>query len=145
MMTFRRQLQRGFSLITAIFLLVVLGTLGSMMVTFFATQQQSGALDVMGARAYQAARAGIEWASLNVSITPQGTPWAGCTPVSSPLGALPGNLSPFTVTLNCTMTGPVVEGTSTIYTYNITSTAVAGGAAGNSDYVERQISVALGR
>jgi len=53
-----QNIPRGFSLVTAIFLLVVLGTLGTLMVTFFAAQQQSSALDVMGSRAYQASRVG---------------------------------------------------------------------------------------
>ena len=57
------KMQKGFSLVTAIFLLVVLATLGTLMVTFFSAQQQSSALDVMGTRAYQAARVGVEWAA----------------------------------------------------------------------------------
>lgn len=51
----------GVGLVTAIFLLVVLAGLGVAMVTIFNAQQQSSSLDVQGARAYQAARAGIEW------------------------------------------------------------------------------------
>jgi MSHA biogenesis protein MshP len=51
----------GVGLITAIFLLVVLAGLGVAMVSLFTTQQASSSLDIEGARAYQAARAGIEW------------------------------------------------------------------------------------
>ena len=50
--------QRGFSLISAIFLLVVIAALGTFAVTLSTSQQQSAALDVLGSRAYQAARAG---------------------------------------------------------------------------------------
>lgn len=142
-----RKLQHGFSLVTAIFLLVVLSALGTMMVTFFAAQQQSSALDVMGSRAYQAARAGIEWSAYNVSVTAPGSQWAGCATVPSPLftaGSLSGTLSPFTVTLTCGSVS-AVEGASTIYIYNLTSTATAGGSPGNTDYVERSISVTMGR
>ena len=46
-----KKLQRGFSIVTAIFLLVVLSFLGVAMVTFSAAQHQSSALDVMGSRA----------------------------------------------------------------------------------------------
>jgi MSHA biogenesis protein MshP len=149
---------RGFSIITAIFLLVVLGTLGTMMVTFFAAQQQSSALDVMGSRAYQASRAGIEWAAYNVSTMPQSssvapaTLWAaGCTvppalPFLTVLPALNGTLLPFSVTVSCTAT-PAVEGATpppTIYIYDIVSTATYG-VAGNPDYVERVLSVKMGR
>lgn len=139
-----QNIQRGFSLVTAIFLLVVLGTLGTMMVTFFAAQQQSSALDVMGSRAYQASRAGIEWAAYNVASQPAG---AGCAGIASPLfaaGTLAGTLSPFTVSLTCSSVS-AVEGATTIYGYDLASSAVSGGAPGNPDYVERVISVKMGR
>jgi MSHA biogenesis protein MshP len=53
--------QSGVGLVTAIFLLVVLAGLGVAMVSLFTSQQASADLDLQGARAYQAARAGIEW------------------------------------------------------------------------------------
>ena len=130
MTTFSAKLQKGFSMITAIFLLVVLGTLGTMMVTFFAAQQQSSALDVMGTRAYQASRAGVEWASYQVAQTAAGSPWVGCTNISplfgtgAALGSLAGTLSPFRVTLTCGAAS-AVEGGPTIYIYDITSTATS--------------------
>jgi len=151
MIKFGINLQRGVSLITAIFLLVVLGTLGTMMVTFFAAQQQSSALDVMGSRAYQAAHAGVEWAAFNVAqMAPPGTLWPGCAafPIPAPgatlfaAGALAGDLAPFTVTLTCVATA-AVEGGMPIVVYDITSTAVFGGAAGNTDYIMRVTSAKL--
>jgi Tfp pilus assembly protein PilX len=63
-------MQSGFLLVTAIFLLVVLAALGAFILTISGTQQTSSALDVQGSRAYQAARAGIEWASYQLLITP---------------------------------------------------------------------------
>lgn len=56
-----RARQAGAGLVTAIFLLVVLAGLAVALVTIFGTQRQSAALDEQGARAYQAARAGLEW------------------------------------------------------------------------------------
>ena len=145
----RNKLQYGFSLVTAIFLLVVLSMLGAMMVTFFTAQQKSSSLDVLGSRAYQAARAGIEWAAFGVSQTPAGTLWAGCAAIPSPLfaaGTLTGTLSPFRVTMTCTSSGPYTDGAQ-IYVYDITSTAtgVNGAVAGNADYVERVINVKMGK
>src|SRR4030065_2779656 len=70
------QFQRGFSLVSAIFLLVVIAALGTFAVTLSTTQQQSAALDVLGARAYQAARAGIEGGA------DQGLPASSCLPPS---------------------------------------------------------------
>jgi len=142
---FSAKLQGGFSLVTAIFLLVVLGTLGTMMVTFFATQQQSSALDVMGTRTYQASKAGIEWAAYQVALSPlnAATP-VGCS-TNFAAGTLGGTLAPFAVNVTCLAPVSAVEGTSTIWVYDITSTATYGGAAGNPDYVERVISVKMGR
>lgn len=143
----KRTIQAGVSLITAIFLLVVLGTLGTLMVTFFAAQQQSSALDVMGSRAYQASRAGVEWAAHNVAQQAPGTLWPGCAAVPAPLfaaGTLAGTLTPFTVTVTCTSVLAVENGVS-IFVYDIASTATFGGAPGNTDYVERVINARFGR
>ena len=52
---------RGFGIVTAVFLLVVLAGLGAALVNLSTVQHTASALDVQGARAYQAARAGIEW------------------------------------------------------------------------------------
>ena len=141
--TLTRKLQQGFSLVTAIFLLVVLGGLGAMMVTFFTAQQQSSALDVLGSRAYQAARAGIEWAAYHVESQPAGTEWVCPSPQSLTLG---GTLAGFNVNVICNR-APFVEGGTTIYIYDIASTAsgVNGATAGSPDYVERVINARLGK
>jgi MSHA biogenesis protein MshP len=57
-----RRAAAGIGIVTAIFLLVVLAGLGVAVVSLVTTQQASAAQDLQGARAYQAARAGIEWA-----------------------------------------------------------------------------------
>ena len=57
---------RGFALVSAIFLLVVLAALGAFIAVVSTTQQIGSALDLQGAKAYQAARAGIEWGSYQV-------------------------------------------------------------------------------
>src|SRR3989442_6606212 len=58
--------QTGFSIIAAIFLLVVLAVLGAFIVSVTGMQQSSGQLDVLGVRAYQSARAGMEWGAYQV-------------------------------------------------------------------------------
>lgn len=146
-----KYLQIGASIVTAIFLLVVLAGLGAMMVSFFAVQQQSSALDVLGSRAYRAARAGIEWGAYNVSITPAGNLWAGCAgfpgpapgPVLFAAGALGEDLAPFAANMTCTAASAVEAG-NTIWIYNLSSTSTAGGVPGNVDYVERRVTVTLG-
>lgn len=55
------QRSRGFSLMLAIFIIVALAALSVALVSLSSMSHQQSALDVQGARAYQAARAGIEW------------------------------------------------------------------------------------
>ncbi len=137
--------QRGFSLVSAIFLLVVLAGLGAAMVTFSTTQQQSQAMDLMGSRAYQAANAGIEWAAYNIASNPGGAGTISFGPATG--NALGGNLAPFDVTVVYTATAAsdaVVAGAGvqTIWSYNITASAVYG-APGTANYVERAISAKM--
>lgn len=129
--------QRGFSLVTAIFLLVVIAALGTFAVTLSTTQQQSAALDVLGSRAYQASRAGIEWGAFQVLRN------SSC-PAPTTLAALPNTLSGFNVTVICTPSpsNPFDEAGTTVNMFQLDSTAKQG-AAGTPDYVEREISVTI--
>jgi MSHA biogenesis protein MshP len=129
---------RGFSIVSAIFLLVVLSLLGSLMLTFSTVQHVTGAQDVQGSRAYQAARAGIEWGLYQLKQN------SSCANVSFVPGtnAFGGTLSGFKVTVACvTVGGPYNEAGTSTTVYQITSTATSGSAPGNLDYVERQLRV----
>jgi len=83
----------GFSLVSAIFLLVILAALGVAMVSISTVQNQSSALDIQGVRAYQAARAGVEWGLYNYIRS------SSC--VGSSTVAMPAELNVFTVTVKC--------------------------------------------
>jgi len=92
--------QRGLSLITAIFLMVVLAMLGAFMVSITGLQQSSSVLDVQGVRAYEAARAGVEWGAWQV-LDPNDAIGSAALPTcpASPTNLTPaGTLSSFTVT-----------------------------------------------
>ncbi len=133
-----RKIQGGFSLISAIFLLVVIAALGTFAVTLSTTQQQSAALDVMGARAYQAARAGIEWGAYQALHN------GSCVANTPNVTGLPGTLSGFTVTVGCNTSthsdvgGAVTPGSVTVW--NIISTATQGTGV---SLVSRQLSVTV--
>jgi MSHA biogenesis protein MshP len=151
--------QRGFSIVTAIFLLVVLSLLGAFIVSVTGLQQSSQQLDVQGVRAYQAARAGIEWGAWQV-LDPNNTlnP-ISCSPVVLPgcpasptnLGGLAGSLSPFTVTVTCgaTINAPTTEGNREIGAYQIIATACNQPPCPNptpaAGYVERQLQATLSK
>jgi MSHA biogenesis protein MshP len=136
-----RRLQAGFSIVSAIFLLVVLAALGAAMVTFSTVQHATSAQDLEASKAYQAARAGIEWGLFQV-MQPGTAPAA--TVCATPGLALAGNLSGFTVVVACTRTS-ATEGGAAVEIYQITSTASQGGPAGSMHYVERQLQVTASR
>jgi MSHA biogenesis protein MshP len=138
-----KKLQTGFSIVSAIFLLVVLAFLGAAMVTFSTNQQQSAAMDVMGARAYQAARAGVEWGAYQVLII---GPAACVADTPLPVGTFAGTLGGFAVDVTCVpaVTGEVSTATGTVTVYNLISTATLG-APGSPDFVERVIQVSIAR
>lgn len=160
MVTMRSKFQQGFSLISAIFLLVVIAALGTFAVTLSTTQQQSATLDTLGSRAYQAARAGVEWGTFQ--ITHSGVAgvdkWFAdqCLSNGSTLlvtasqpPALPVNtqLSVFNMGVKCSATSSVdnVDGVTLTRVYQLTSTAsgIEGASPGSLDYVERQIRVTI--
>ncbi|OGS93480.1 MAG: hypothetical protein A2061_08000 [Gallionellales bacterium GWA2_59_43] len=144
------RVQRGFSLISAIFLLVVIAALGAFAVTLSTTQQQSAALDLLGARAYHAARASVDWGAYQIIIGgPAGGFAAACQAggaVPQP-GALPGTLAGFAVAVGCVATSHdegarTIAGGNPVWIYTLTATATQGVVA-TSNYVERQISVII--
>jgi MSHA biogenesis protein MshP len=100
-----RRAERGFSLVSAIFLLVVLAALAAAIVNVSTTQHTASALDVLGAQAYQAARAGAEWGLYRYRSAPA----AYCNNAAAsdtqtfalPAGA---TLASFSVTVSCTFT-----------------------------------------
>jgi MSHA biogenesis protein MshP len=95
---------------------------------------------VQGSRAYQAARAGVEWGAYQV-LSPGSTALVNC-PASPTLLTIDG----FSVSVTCTRyTDYFEQGTDhTIATYDVTATASFGTAA-TSGYIERQIQVTLSK
>lgn len=163
---------RGFAIVSAIFILVVLAALGAFIVNISTNQQIGSALDVQGVRAYQAARAGIEWGVYQVQATTAynfsyGSPATAVGAASPNLRACPGGASPstnsftpgattlatFAVTVTCTQT---TDGTGgpTIYRvvatacnqpiagWTATTTACPNASPGNL-YIERRLDVAF--
>jgi MSHA biogenesis protein MshP len=136
--------QRGVGLVTAIFLLVVIAGLAAALVTVFTSQQAGSALDQQGTRAYQAARAGIEWGLFRKT---QAKVCDATTTFALPSGT---TLSGFTVTVACAAV-PGPGGSTDLARTVIRATACnqpVNGACGvtpgnNLDYVQRVIEVQL--
>lgn len=146
--------QRG-SIVMAIFLLLLFSALAAFMVSFSTSENMSSAQDVLSARAFQAARSGIEWGAYQV-LHPENTSnnqYVCPTTSSFSPGA---GLSDFTVTVSiaCNLNG-FTEGGKLITIYTLTTTSCnqpnggacpnnAGAAVGSLNYIERQISVTIG-
>lgn len=143
-----RRLQHGFSLVTAIFLIVVLASVGAFIVSMSGLMSSATTLDVQGARAYQAARAGIEWGAYQL-LPPAAAPACFATQNLTFAGT---GLSDFTSTIACAQTLPAPTDVGNLVNiYKLTVTAcnkpLAGACPGTSSstYVERQVSVTLAR
>lgn len=145
-----RRKASGLGIVTAIFLLVVLAALGVAIVSVVSTQATTTAQDQQGARSYQAARAGIEWAlyialRTNTPATPAAS-LSACTAGSGYTFAMPPNttLSSFTVTVTCEQ---VAAGTSHFWIRATACNEPNGVCPNNTnpsaDYVQRVVEVQL--
>jgi MSHA biogenesis protein MshP len=138
--------QRGFSIATAIFLVVILSALGAAILLVSTMQHTSSAMDIKGTRAYQAAQAGVEWGMYQI-LDPNNTvsgPAALPTCFSSTALTLAASLSDFTTTVSCTASTATTEGNRNLQAYTIVAVAKSG-TAGTASYIERQITVIVSR
>ncbi len=121
--------QLGFTLVQAIFILVVLALLGAAMVRLLGVQNATSTMAVQQARAFQASRSGLEWGARRASLG------VGCSD-SFTLGG-------FTVDVTCGIT-PYSEGDPSGYpVYQIKSVA-SWGSSGHPDYVARTTQMRIG-
>ena len=121
---------RGFALVPALFLLVIVGALGLVAIRVGAGQQQTVTMSLMQARALAAANAGIEWGAYSALN--------GSCATSTPLSLTEAALSGFSVTVSCSsMTFTNGSGTSNSYVIQAVATT---GTYGQPGYVRRAVS-----
>lgn len=120
----------GFTLITAIFLLVVVAGLSVYMINLRSVQQITVVFGLQGARAMQAAKAGIEWGIYDSIVK------GNCTTTS--FNAPGFALQSFTIDVNCSSTNHTEGVLPPITVYRLTSTATTG-TYGTLDYVFRRL------
>jgi MSHA biogenesis protein MshP len=136
--------ESGMSLITAIFLLVILAALGAAIYSLGAAQQTQLALDLQGSRAYHAARSGLEFGAFQAT-----QPIPSC-PVSTSFAMDPSFGDFTTVTVLCSAT-PHTEGNTARTLYLITARAcnqptpagVCPNPAPGHNYVERELQLSV--
>jgi len=127
--------QQGFSLVMAIFILVVLSLLGGYMVKLSAVQHATSVYVLQGARAYQAARAGVERAGAIISAG------GGCAGVSTPSSLSFTGIEGFTVKMTCN-SQVYSEGAMTLVVYKISALSEFG-LYSSANYISRSIEVSI--
>jgi MSHA biogenesis protein MshP len=127
--------QRGFSLVMAIFILVVLSLLGVYMVRLSGVQQMASIYELQGARAYQAARAGLEWSIARINLG------GSCADVNAQTALAFVDITGFTVKLTCT-SSVYAEGSKNPVVYQINALSQYG-AYDSADYVARQLDISI--
>ncbi len=142
--------EAGFTLVSVVFILVVLTALGAALASISVRQQLGSAAEVESARALQAARAGLEWAAFQVLRSP--APPAAAPACFGTASFSAAGLSSYTVTVSCTRTpssGTVSDGATALVFYQLVANACNVASAGacpniaaapDRSYVERQIS-----
>jgi MSHA biogenesis protein MshP len=128
--------QQGFTLVSAIFILLVFGLLGGYMLRASAIQLDTSSYALQGARAFLAARAGTDWAIANI-VNYGGS----CTQINAQTALSFTGINGFTVSLSCT-SQPYSEGSvsGTIYTITALSQYDSYSAG---DYIARQATVTV--
>lgn len=126
--------QRGVSLISGVFLLLLMAVLSAALVSIVSTAHLDMAADIGGARAYQAARAGAEWGLFQLDPNAQNAALPACVAGNPPV---PGH----NVTVSCTSVNDYTEGSRTIRIYRITSRASALNV--RSPGIEREVQVTV--
>ena len=128
--------QGGFSIVAAIFILVVLAALAGFIVSITTTQNLTFAQDMQGARALQAARAGAEYAIQRWLASASS---ANCPNVATPISMAGTPFTEFTVTV--LGQASAVGGVSICaMTLRAVTTAAA---IGSHAYAEREINVVV--
>ncbi|HEY0818971.1 MAG TPA: hypothetical protein VGD46_09350 [Rhizobacter sp.] len=127
---------RGFAMVSAIFLMVVLALLGALMVSMSNSQQIAATRDTLGSRAYYAARAGIEWGAYR-ALQNNACPFTAALPNAT-------STTGFSVQVTCSTSGPHTEAGTSYSVFQITSTASTG-TLGQHDHAERQLQAVLTR
>ncbi len=131
---------QGFALILAIFMIVTLAAIGVYLVTVSTGQVQAVTQDEQGARAYQAARTGVDWGAFQLLRN------SSCT--ASQTLTLTQGLSGFYAEVVCQQVGTTeTEGTASVKVYRITVTGCNNSpcspATPGQTYVERQLQLTL--
>lgn len=124
---------RGFALVSAIFILVVLALAATLMINIAQSTSNTTTWGLNGARAYFAANTGVEWGAMQIVKDP-----SGCfSPNPATLNLSQAGLAGFSVNIACTMAS-YTENDQAVDIFTVTATA-SQNTIGTADYVRRTI------
>lgn len=128
---------KGFGLVAAMFLIIVVTLVILAMERLSSTQHATSSLAIQQARAYQAARAGLEWGisqAFNNRVCATGSPTLAA-----------GDLKEFAVVVGCTSNNFTNESGVAITIFRFTATAQNGNPGDRPDYAYRQLTAVVER
>ena len=134
--------QTGFALVAAMFVMIIIAMVVLAMMRLAGNQHGTNSLAIQQARAYQAARAGLEW-GINQAVN-AGTCAAGTPSLAG------GNLSEFTVVVECnepshTPDQYTDDDGSVVQIFRFTASAQNGTPGVRADYAYRQLTATVER
>jgi MSHA biogenesis protein MshP len=141
---------RGFALMMAIFMIVTLAAVAVYLLTISTAQIEAVTQDEQGARAYQAARSGLEWGAYQLLRNTGSTFATTCAGGSAAQNLVftATQLTGFRAEIACTRVGSETEASAAVVVYRITSTGCNGSptacrTALTPVYVERQLQLTI--
>ena len=129
---FGQESQKGFSLVTTLFIIVVLAVLGGYMVSMTITQTQSSALAVQGLRAWYAGVSGFEWAAYEINSS------GNCPTIPATM-----NIEGFNVNITSCTEYSIFEAGNNFKLHDVTVLSERG-SYGDVDFVSRTIRATIG-
>ena len=130
----RERRDSGFGLVSALFLLVVLSAAAAFMLNLGGAQRTTVNLAIQGAKAFHAARSGVEWGIYRLATD-------GVCFTATNLNLAEAGLNGFTVNVTCASSDHT-EATTTATVYQIVAIAEQG-AYGSQDYARRRLRVTI--
>ena len=119
----------GFSILIALFVLMVLGALAVFIVSLSGVEHRTPLLQLQATRAYWAAESGLQW-GLHETLKNSACPAA--TTLTAP------GLAGFSARVSCTSTAHTEQG-KTFSVYQLVSAASNGTFGGRVDFVQRKL------
>lgn len=126
----------GFGLVAALFLIVVVTLLVITMARLSTVQHGSTSLAIQQARAYQAARAGLEW-GISQAAGPVGSCASGAPDMAGT------GLAEFSVSVSCTSASYSDNEGNPVQIFRFTAEAQNGSPGGRPDYAYRRLSAVV--